>query len=366
VLAILLVLTGELMQSHERLVVVGLLFCGIALFFNRGRPVVLAGVVLLAFLMIFLADVRGGRIITQERTFFGVLRTRQIEGVTFPPVRTLLHGTTLHGAQIVAPGRSREPLTYYNPNTALGEAIGAGLRVRERSRLALIGLGTGSTACLMDADDDLTIYEIDPAVVQLSMAADGDFTFVRECQPDARLVLGDARLRIADAPDGSYDVIVVDAFSSDAIPAHLLTREAVTLYLRKVSERGVVILHLSNRNLALVSEAARVTRDLGAPALYRMSHEFELDPPVPYGASAASVMIVARSPETLAELALTNVWTEHAAPPGRGWTDDYINLPRALWDQLSGAEECRLYPQLPRCGGAPESPPAAVAVPAAN
>src|SRR5690606_24842327 len=100
VLAILLVLTGELMQDHEKLVVVGLLFCGIALFFNRGRPIVLAAIVLVAFAMIFLADARGGRIITQDRTFFGVLRTRQIEGMTFPTVRTLLHGTTLHGAQI--------------------------------------------------------------------------------------------------------------------------------------------------------------------------------------------------------------------------------------------------------------------------
>lgn len=366
VLAILLVLTRELMMGHERLVVVGLLFCGIALFFNRGRPVVLAGVVLVAFAMIFLADARGGRIVTQERTFFGVLRTRQIEGVTFPTVRTLLHGTTLHGAQIAAPGRTREPLTYYNPYTALGEAIGAGLLMHERSRLALIGLGTGSTACLMNTGDELTIYEIDPAVVRLSTAADGDFTFVPECQPDARVVLGDARLRIGDAPDGSYDVIVVDAFSSDAIPAHLLTREAVALYLSKVSERGVVILHLSNRNLALVSEAARVTRDLGAPTLYRMSNEFELDPPVPYGASAASVMIVARSPETLAALPLTNTWIDYAAPPGRGWTDDYINLPRALWDQLSGIEECRLYPQLPRCSGESDNPPPAVAAPAAN
>jgi hypothetical protein len=369
VLAIMLVLTGELMENYEKLVVVGLLFCGIALFFNRGRPVVLAGVVLVAFAMIFLADARGGRIITQERTFFGVLRTRVYATVdaSVPPVRVLLHGTTLHGAQIAAPGFSRQPLTYYHPRTALGEAIVAGLGMHEPSRLALIGLGTGSTACLMRPGDELTIYEIDPEVVRLSAEPGGDFTFVPECQPHARIVLGDARLRIADAPDGAYDVIVVDAFSSDAIPAHLLTREAIALYISKTSEHGIVVLHLSNRNLALVSEAARVARDLGLPTLYRISNPFDLEPRTIYGASAASVMIVARSPATLEALPLANPWVEYAAPPGRGWSDDYINLPRALWDQLSGAEECRLYPQLPRCGGPDEAPPsAAVSAPTVN
>ena len=345
ILMIMLVLSGERMDNARTLTVMALLFCGLALFLNRGRPIVLAGIVLTAFLLIFLEDARGGRIITQERTFFGVLRTRvyELRDSEIPPVRVLLHGTTLHGAQVTAPELSRQPLTYYNRGTALGEAIVAGLAMHERSRLALIGLGTGSTACLMREDDDLTIYEIDPEVVRLSASPEGDFTFVPQCQPNARIVLGDARLQIADAPEGAFDVIVVDAFSSDAIPAHLLTREAVALYLSKLSEHGVVILHLSNRNLALVSEAARVARDLGAPTLYRISNAFQLDPPTLYGASAASVMVVARNPETLAGLPLMSNWRVIEAPPGRGWTDDYINLPRALWEGLTRVEECRLY-----------------------
>ncbi len=369
VLTVLLVLGRELMLDREKLVVVSLLFCGIALFFNRGRPIVLAGVVLLAFAMIFLNDARGGRIITQERTFFGVLRTRVYATVDSPtpPLRVLLHGTTLHGAQMAAPGFTRRPLTYYHPHTALGEAISAALGMHAPSRLALIGLGTGSTACLMRERDELTIYEIDPAVVRLSARPGGDFTFVPECQPHARIVLGDARLRIGDARDGAYDVIVVDAFSSDAIPAHLLTREAIALYLSKTSEDGVVILHLSNRNLALVSEAARVARDLGLPTLQRVSNAFDLNPRTLYGGSAASVMIVARSRETLAALPLTNTWNNFAAPPGRGWTDDYINLPRALWDGLSGVEECRLYSHLPQCQtGKTETPAPAADAPAVN
>jgi hypothetical protein len=352
VILIMLVLLRERLDA-QTLTVTSILLCGVAIFFNRGRPVVLAAIVLAAFLIVFIDDARGGRIITQERSFFGVLRTRVIEDSDdprVPPLRILMHGTTIHGAQLAAPGLSRQPLTYYHPRTALGEAIVAGLSTGDTSTLGLIGLGAGSTACLMRPDDRLIIFEIDPAVVRLSTTASGDFTYVPECQPNARVELGDARLRIADEPDGEFDVIVVDAFSSDAIPAHLLTREAVALYLSKTSERGIVVLHLSNRNLALVSEAARVARDLNAPALYRVSDRFEQPYVSYYGGLAASVMIVARTPNVLARLALPSQdWRVLEAPPGPGWTDDYINMPRALWEQLSGAEQCRLFSYLPEC-----------------
>ncbi len=349
ILLMLLVLAGGGLQAAT-LIVLAIGFCGIAVFLNRGRPFILAGAVLLAFFVIFLDDVRGGRIITQERSFFGVLRTRVIDTPSAPPLHILMHGTTIHGAQIADPEYERMPLTYYHPRTALGEGIVAGLATGEQSRLALIGLGTGSTACLMAAADELTIFEIDPAVVRLAAEPGGDFTFVPTCQPNARVVLGDARLRIAEEPDQAFDVIVVDAFSSDAIPAHLLTREAMELYLSKLSERGIMVLHLSNRNLALVSEAARVARDLGAPTLFRISDRFEQPPVSLYGGLAASVMIVARTPEALAGAPLTSQeWRVFEAPEGRGWTDDYINLPRALWEGVSGQEECRLYggPQCP-------------------
>lgn len=354
IVLLLLIVIGARFDNPEAVVPMSLLFCGLAIFLNRGRPFVLAAIVLTGFAIVFLDDARGARIVTQERTFFGVLRTRlyEIADPSTPPLRVLMHGTTLHGAQIPTPELSRQPLTYYHRGTALGEAISSGLELHTNARLALIGLGTGSTACLMRPNDELTIYEIDPAVVRLAASPQGEFTFVQECQPNAAVVVGDARLRIADAPDGAYDVIVVDAFSSDAIPAHLLTREAIALYLSKLSENGVVVLHLSNRHLALVSEAARVARDLNAPTLYRVSRQFDTEPRVPYGASAASVMIVARNPMTLSMLPTTSgEWIDFQAPPGPGWTDDYINMPRALWDGLTGAEECRIYTYLPACEG---------------
>ncbi len=359
IVLLLLIVIGARFDDPNAVVPLSLLFCGLAIFLNRGRPIILASIVLLGFAVIFLDDARGARIVTQERTFFGVLRTRvyELADPAVPPLRVLMHGTTLHGAQITAPGLTRQAMTYYHERTALGEAISAGLQMHPQAHLALIGLGAGSTACLMRPDDQLTIYEIDPAVVRLSASPEAEFTFVRECQPNAAVVIGDARLRIADAPDGAFDVIVVDAFSSDAIPAHLLTREAIALYLSRLSENGVIILHLSNRHLALVSEAARVARDLGVPTLYRVSREFDTEPRVPYGASAASVMIVARNPMALSMLPTTSgEWIDYQAPPGRGWSDDYINMPRALWDGLTGAEECRIYSYLPHCAGEGGSP----------
>jgi hypothetical protein len=344
------------------LTVVSIIFCGVAVFFNRGKPIALAAVVLVAFTIIFIDETRGSRIITQERSFFGVLRTREFDtgDPAVPRTRILMHGTTIHGAQLVGPVVERQPLTYYHPRTALGEAILAGLSTGPTSHLALIGLGTGSSACLMRPDDQLTIFEIDPAVVRLSARPGGDFTYVPTCQPNARIELGDARLQIAEEPDGEFDVIVVDAFSSDAIPAHLLTREAIALYLRKLSDRGIIVLHLSNRNLALVSEAARVAHDLNAPYLYRISDRFEQPLVSYYGGLAASVMIIGKSPEVMGSLALNPDWRVIEAPPGRGWTDDYINLPRALWEGLTGVEECRIYTYLERCQPAAGAEPAAV------
>lgn len=364
VLLLLLLLIRASGIDANLLTVTGILLCGVAIFFNRGRPLALAGVVLVAFTIIFIDETRGSRIITQERSFFGVLRTREFTDPADPtqvPLRVLMHGTTIHGAQLVGPTVERQALTYYHPRTALGEAILAGVAAHATSRVALIGLGTGSTACLLRPTDQLTIFEIDPAVVRLSARPGGDFTFVPVCQPNSRIELGDARLQIAEEPPGAFDVIVVDAFSSDAIPAHLLTREAIALYLSKLSERGVVILHLSNRNLALVSEAARVARDLNVPYLYRISDRFD-QPQVSYmGGLAASVMIIAKTPEALTTLALNPDWRVIEAPPGRGWTDDYINLPRALWEGLSGAETCRIYTYLEECQrpGTQEPTPAA-------
>ncbi len=327
--------------GQDNLVRAGLGVCLAAIFLNRARPAALAALILASFVIFFLKEDRAGRIITQERGFFGILRTREIYDPADRRVailRILSHFNVVHGAQLTRPGLTRQPLTYYNPRTALGEAVLVGLSTGEPGRVALIGLGTGATACLLRPADKLTIFEIDPAVVRLAAEPGGDFTYVRECKPGARIVLGDARLKIADEPDGAFDVIVVDAFSSDAIPAHLLTREALELYLRKAGSRGIVVLHLSNSSLALVSEAARLARDLGAPALFRESKAFNHPYASYFGALGTGAMIVVKSPQVLAQLPLAAMteWSFIEAPAGRAWSDDYINIPRALWTNLTG------------------------------
>lgn len=330
--------------DRDIITVLGFGFAAAGFFFNRTRPVVMAALVLVALAMVFVRERTGVHVVSQTRSFFGVLRTEELRDSNpdAPVLRILMHGTTIHGAQMRGPGEvSRQALTYYNADTALGEAILAGLSGGETSSLALIGLGTGTTACLMRETDRLTIYEIDPAVLRIAGPGADMFTYVSQCQPNAQIELGDARLRIAEAADGAFDVIVVDAFSSDAIPAHLLTREAVATYLAKTTDRGIVVLHLSNRHLALVSEAARVAHDLGAPFVWRVSSRVAQSSM--YAGLPASAMILARDQATLDALPLASTdWRAFPIPPGRAWSDDYINLPRALWESAQGIETCLL------------------------
>jgi hypothetical protein len=352
----------------EVIFLIALAVMALALFLNRNRPVLMAGLIAGLFLMLYFEDEQGSRVIRQDRSFFGVLRVQEAPITERASLRILLHGTTIHGAQIrlrqsedepgaepagtpspappeaapegqVLPPRTVEtnPLTYYNPQTALGQATIHGLGMKESSRVALVGLGTGTTACLLRPSDELTIFEIDPLVVRYSGPQGHTFTYVRRCAPRARVELGDARLQLQEAPDGAYDVIVVDAFSSDAIPAHLLTQEAVAMYMRKLSPTGLLILHLSNRNLDLVGESARVAQALGLPYAWRVS-DYVSDPIAGrFGGLPASAMAITHPGNEPWLRALEGGWTQVPAPPGRPWTDDYINLPRALWANLSGA-----------------------------
>lgn len=337
-----------------------LTFVALALFLNRNRPYLLAGLILGLFTMLHANDVTGTRIVSQDRSFFGVLRVEELDMSRDSQLRILMHGTTIHGAQLMHPQLQRRPLTYYNAETSLGQAAIVGLATsgEEQGRLALVGLGAGTTACLLRPADQLTIFEIDPLVVRLSGPEGDTFTYVRTCQPGARVEIGDARLQLAEEPDGLYDVIVVDAFSSDAIPAHLLTREAVAMYMRKIKPTGIVVLHLSNRNLALIMEAARVAHSLGLANRWWVSGRVEDPYASVYGGLPASSMILARSEDNVAFAALQGEWIEVPRPNGRPWTDDYINLPRSLWQNMTGAETCFLYPGMPGCGGDEDAPPA--------
>jgi hypothetical protein len=318
-------------------------FIAAGLVLNGARPFVLAATVLVAFAIIYLDDNRNVVVIHQGRSFFGVVKVT--DNATGDPetgnLRVLFHGTTIHGAQLTGEFAQLRPLTYYNPATSLGEATARAARAHRPAHLGLIGLGAGATACLLwNDDDDLTVFEIDPAVVRLSTGPRAVFSYVNECAHDARVVVGDARLSVTREPDATFDVLVVDAFSSDAIPAHLLTREAVATYMAKVRPDGAVVLHLSNRNLALVLEAARVAHELGLTAIWRTSSGDARAGVFGYGALPATTMVLARNPQALAAMRFhAGEWCEPPLSPGRAWSDDYINVPRALRDHFNGLEE---------------------------
>jgi hypothetical protein len=269
------------------------------------------------------------------RSFFGVTKIVETDDRQF---RLLQHGTTLHGAQRIyeADGQRAtidppELLLYYWDGSAISktfEAVRA--RVDRPIRFAVIGLGVGSLACRAEPDDTVHYYEIDAVVVRVARTP-YMFSFLTMCRPDVPIILGDARLTLAATPDGAYDLIVVDAFSSDAVPIHLLTREAMAMYLKKLSPHGMVVMHVSNRHLELASVVAGIAAANGLMTL--LSNEPDPDEEYKFGGTVAAV---ARSQEDFGSLAQSRQWTPKAADPGQWvWTDDYCNIVGALIRKLT-------------------------------
>jgi hypothetical protein len=334
-------------SASELLLFIVLAVIAVAILANRAKPLLAAALVLSAFAVVQVQGLHRN-IAFQGRSFFGVTRVVEYPDQKDGVMRVMMHGTTIHGAQYLTGNRTREPMTYYHYDTGLGLTVQAGLARFDKGRLGLIGLGSGSTACLKRPQDSLTIFEIDPMVVRFSTQT-GIFTFAPQCAPDARVVLGDARLGIATLPDASLDVLLVDAFSSDAVPAHLLTKEAIALYLQKLSPEGIVILHLSNRNLDLVAEAARVAKAGGWGALWASLDGSESEDY--YTSFATSTMVIGRNQAVVEGLMLGPDWCpivdaatetgasfDDACTPidlkGKAWSDEYINLVRPLLANL--------------------------------
>ncbi|RAK68911.1 fused MFS/spermidine synthase [Phenylobacterium kunshanense] len=285
----------------------------------------------------YASEVTADRTDTREswRSFFGVLKRSE----TYVPniggeVKMLAHGTTLHGAQAQADAYRCKPMVYYTPSTPIGQVFTTRIAAAPSLRIGAVGLGTGSVAAYTRPGDHLTFFEIDPLVVKVATDPK-NFTYTTECAR-GRLdyVIGDARLTVADQPDASFDILLIDAFSSDAVPAHLLTVEAVRGYLAKLKPDGILILHLSNRNLDLLGPAQAVARAAGGHGLiqtYRPDKE-------PEGSweSAEDAVIVARNPEALEAYARSGKWKAVNPFLARPWTDDYTNLAGSLYANLKG------------------------------
>jgi hypothetical protein len=266
-----------------------------------------------------------GETLLVERNFFGTLRvTRSADG----KFTRLVHGTTQHGAQRTdEPGPPR-PLMYYHQNGPVGRLF-AKLPPERKRRVAVVGLGCGAMAAYAEPGQEWAFYEIDPAVVRIAEDP-AYFTFLKDCKVTPRVVLGDARRQLAKEPDGSFDLIALDAFSSDAIPVHLLTQEAFALYVRKLAPGGVLAFHLSNRYLDLPPLVARFGAAHDRPFFAKVDRDMPSDRDREDGKFPSGWAVLARTPADLGPAAKDPHWQAEPPRPGPVWRDDFSNL-LAVW-----------------------------------
>jgi hypothetical protein len=267
------------------------------------------------------------------RGFYGVLTESRLRVPGLGgEVRMLAHGTTLHGAQALSPAFRCRPLLYYAHETPIGQVFDAEEARKPAVTVGAVGLGTGSVAAYDRAQDQFTFFEIDPLVARVS-SDPHNFSYLSGCaRGSLNTVLGDARLTLGRQPPGRFDVLLIDAFSSDSVPAHLLTVEAARMYLSKIKPDGVVILHLSNRSLDLVGAAQAVALAAGAQARFQ-SHGADPGKPAMWE-SAEGALLMARSPAGLAPFAADRRWAPVKPGKVRPWTDDYTDLFGALVRRL--------------------------------
>jgi len=251
-------------------------------------------------------------------------------------VRQIVHNGTIHGAQVRDGDQRHEPIGYYHRAGGLGDVMRT---LGHPYKLGVIGLGAGASAAYLGADDEVVFYEIDPDDEALARRW---FTYLDDCRGKTRVVIGDARLTLAsdaEAPDGYFQAFLVDAFSGDAIPTHLLTREALELYVRKLRPGGLLLFHVTNRfyDLRPVLEAAR--RALGMHAAIKVRRDGELEP-----FELHTTYWAMSTDERSIERLVANGWTPSDTDPATArptmlWTDDYVNVLAPLWRGVTAKQE---------------------------
>jgi hypothetical protein len=308
-------------------------FLAVSVLFWRAPVPFAATLAVALFINQTYVDVNGS---ISVRSFFGVHKVADSEDGRF---RVLSHGTTLHGAERIRDQNGKpvsgrpDILMYYYDGSGMAQVMDA-VRARKAGPIsyAVVGLGAGSLACRAKPADTVHYYEIDPAIIHIARDS-GLFHFLSACRPDVPIMLGDARLTLADAPDGAYDIIYVDAFSSDAIPIHLITREAMAIYLRKLAPHGIAVIHVSNRFLELASVVAGIAAANGAVARVNDGSDF-VEKESEY-LFVGTVVAVARNDLDFGALAFSNYWPRQTPDPNQWvWTDDYSNVVGAVIRQL--------------------------------
>ena len=316
---------------------VGVLSALLALGLNANRWKIFATVAL-ALVLVRAYPADNGRVET-VRSFFGV---HKIVVTPHGQYHVLMHGTTIHGAQkfqnddgTPVTGRP-EPITYYHADGGIGQAI-AGVRERKGAalRVAVIGLGSGTLACASEPGETWKFFEIDQTMVDTARDPKY-FSYIQNCEPDLKPVIGDARLTFAREPDGVYDLIIVDAYSSDAIPIHLATKEAMAIYKAKLAPQGAVVMHVSNRHLELASVVVGIAVANGLKS-WVYSEDSNRDNEYIF---ATSVVVCARAEADVGKLASSDEWALTEADKNqRVWTDDYSNVLGAVYRRLRDGEQ---------------------------
>jgi hypothetical protein len=268
-------------------------------------------------------DVAGAKTL---RSFFGVYKISESADGRF---RLLSHGTTLHGGERIRDDEGNpvtgrpELIMYYYEGSGIAQVLGAARTHASPMRYAVIGLGTGNLACYAQPGDTVNYYEIDPTVIRIS-SDPNNFRFLTECGP-VPITIGDARLTLAEAPEESYDAIIIDAFTSDAIPIHLLTKEAMAIYRRKLAPHGIVGVHISNRHLELATVVAGIAAANDMVA--RVNEGGDVTENDADYVFLSTVVAVARTDDDLGPLAQSEYWEVPQVDPGQWvWTDDYSDL----------------------------------------
>ena len=301
---------------------------GAAAFLLRRRGWIYAVIILALGLASYQQLFKGKR--QAYRSFFGEIQLVRVPSPVFGVVKIMVHGSTLHGAQAQNPAQKCIATTYYGPGTPIARAIRAEQSLRPGMRMGAVGLGAGTVATFTRPADTLRFFEIDPLVVRLALDP-SKISFVNGCaKGHVSVTLGDARLSLEKVPDRTFDLLLIDAFSSDSVPTHLLTVEAIRTYLRVIKPDGVVVLHLSNRNLELEGPAAASVRQAGGVPLVQ---DYYTTAPSPYVESGAQAIIVGHDRASLKPFVAQGAWVEPTIQ-ARAWTDDYVNVFGALLARL--------------------------------
>lgn len=249
------------------------------------------------------------------RNFYGGLRVQEYEKGTIDETRMLVHGTVDHGMQFTTPKRRHEHITYYGPESGIGLAINA---LRHPSlRVGIIGLGAGSLASFAEHGDVFRFYEINPLVETIAKTY---FTYLADCRGKTDIILGDGRLSLEREPDQQYDLLVIDAFSGDAIPVHLITKQALELYFHHLKPTGILALNITNTHLDLEPVVDRLSQELGKHAIL-----IENDRDEKKKVYSSNWALVSSQPITSPKI-LDAAEKLTSRPDLRVWTDDYSNL----------------------------------------